>query len=83
MKTPILDEIIKVIKSVIKLPRRKQRGRPCKYKLNTIAVMFAVMMLKKFIHFKSMHKFLITNHRIAKLLVSTNLFQIAAHYHVD
>ena len=68
MKTPILDKIINVIKSMVKLPRTKQRGRPCIYKPKTIAVMFAVMILKKIVHFKSMHKFLITNPRIAQLL---------------
>lgn len=68
MKTPFLDKIIQVIKTVIKLPRTKQRGRPCKYKPKTIAVVFAVMMLKKIVHFKSMHKFLTTNHGITKLL---------------
>ena len=68
MKTPSLDTIIQVIKSVIKLPRTKRRGRPCIYKPKTIAVMFAVMMLKKIVHFKSMHKFLITNSKIAKFL---------------
>ena len=68
MKTPILDKIIQVLKSVIRLPRTKRRGRPCIYRAKTIAVMFAVMMLKKIVHFKSMHKFLITNPSIAKLL---------------
>ena len=68
MKTPILDKIIKVIKSMVKLPRIKQRGRPCIYKPKTITVMFAVMMLKKIVHFKSMHKFLITNPGTAQLL---------------
>ena len=68
MKTPILDRIIQVVKSVIKLPRVKRRGRPCIYKPKTIAVMFAVMALKKIVHFKSMHKYLITNSGTAKLL---------------
>ena len=68
MKTLILDKIIKVVKAEIKLPRVKQRGRPCIYKPKTIAVMFAVMMVKRIVHFKSMHKFLITNPDIAKLL---------------
>ena len=68
MKTPILDKIIQVMKFVIKLPRTKQKGRPCIYKPKTVAVMFAVMMLKKIVHFKSMHKFLITNPKTAKLL---------------
>lgn len=68
MKTPILNKIIKVIKSVIRLPRMRKRGRPCIYKRKNIAVMFAVMILKGIIHFKSMHKFLITNPLIARLL---------------
>ena len=68
MKTPILDKMIQVIKSVIKLPRTKRRGRPYTYKPKIIAVMFAVMILKNIVHFKSMHKFLITNPSIAKLL---------------
>ena len=68
MKIPFLDKIIEVIKFVIKLPRRKRRGRPCKYKQKTIAVMFAVMILKRIVHFKSMHQFLITNPEIAKIL---------------
>lgn len=68
MKTPILSKIIKVIKSVIRLPRIQKRGRPCIYKQKDIAVMFAVMILKGIVHFKSMHKFLITNPLISKLL---------------
>jgi hypothetical protein len=68
MKTPILNKIIKVIKSIIRLPRTQKRGRPCIYKPKTIAVMFAVMILKRIVHFKSMHKFLITNPLIAKVL---------------
>ena len=68
MKTPIFDKIIQVLRSVIHPPRIKRRGRPCLYKAKMIAVMFAVMMLKSIIHFKSMHKFLITNPDMAKLL---------------
>src|SRR3989338_6693919 len=68
MKTPIFDKIIQVLRSVIHPPRIKRRGRPCLYKAKMIAVMFAVMILKGIIHFKSMHKFLITNPLIARLL---------------
>lgn len=68
MKTPILDKIIQVIKSIVRLPRTQKRGRPCMYKQKDVAVMFAVMILKGIVHFKSMHKFLITNPLIVKLL---------------
>ncbi len=68
MKTPILEKIIKVIKTIIRRPQTQKRGRPCIYKQKDVAAMFAVMILKGIVHFKSMHKFLITNPLIAKLL---------------
>lgn len=68
MKLHILEKIIKVVRSIIKLPRIKKRGRKFIYKPKDIAIMFAVMILKGIDKFKSMHKYLTDNEKIAKLL---------------
>ena len=61
MKTHTLDKIIKVIKSIIKLPLKRKRGRPFTYSVKNIAVFFHTMVLKGIFHFKTMHKFLVNN----------------------
>lgn len=61
MKTPILDKIINVVKAVIKLPRRRKRGKPFIYSVKDIAVFFHIMTLKRITHFKTMHRFLLNN----------------------
>lgn len=66
MKTHTLDKIINVIKSIIRLPRRRKRGRPFIYSIKNIAVFFYTMILKGISHFKTMHKFLISNPVVAK-----------------
>ena len=67
MKTPILDKIINVVKSIIKVPRRKKRGKPFIYSVKNVAIFFHVMTLKGITHFKTMHRFLVNNPVIAKL----------------
>lgn len=61
MKTPILDKIINIVKTAIKAPRRKKRGKPFKYSVKDIAVFFHIMTLKRITHFKTMRRFLINN----------------------
>ena len=67
MKTPILDKIITVVKSIIKAPRKKKRGKPFTYSVKNIAVFFYIMTLKRITHFKTMHRFLVNNNAIARL----------------
>jgi len=66
MKTPVLDKIIKIVKSVIKVPRKRKRGKPYTYPVKSMAVFFYVMTLKRISHFKTMHKLLINNPAIAE-----------------
>ena len=61
MKIHTLAKIVNVVKSIIRLPRKKRRGRPCIYSVKNIAVFFHAMILKKITCFKTMHNFLINN----------------------
>ena len=61
MKTHTLDKIIKFVKSLIRLPRMRKRGRPFTYSAKAITVFFHTMILKGITRFKTMHNFLIHN----------------------
>lgn len=61
MKAHSLDTIVNIVKSIIRLPRIKKRGRPFTYSIKTIAVFFHAMMLKGITCFKTMHKSLMNN----------------------
>ena len=61
MKTPILDKIINIVKTVIKLPRRKKRGKPFIYPVKDMTTFFHIMVLKRITHFKTMRRFLINS----------------------
>jgi len=65
MKMHTLDKIIKAVKSIIRLPRKRKRGRPFTYSVKNIAVFFYAMILKKIPHFKTMYKFLVNNRDFA------------------
>ena len=65
MKLHPLAKIINVVKSIIRLPRKIKRGRPCLYSIKKIAVFFYTMILKRITRFKTMHNFLIDNHSLA------------------
>lgn len=66
MNLHTLDKIVNVVKSIIRLPRMKKRGRPFKYSVKSIAVFFYAVVLKGISRFKTMHKFLINNLPFAK-----------------
>lgn len=61
MNLHTLDKIINVVKSIIRLPRIRKRGRPFIYPAKAVAVFFYAMILKGISHFKTMHNFLINN----------------------
>ena len=61
MKLHTLAKIVNVVKSIIRLPRKIKRGRPCIYSIKGIAVFFHTMILKKITRFKTMHSFLVSN----------------------
>jgi hypothetical protein len=61
MKIHTLRKIINAVKSIIRLPRKIKRGRPCIYSLKDITVFFHAMILKRITCFKTMHGFLINN----------------------
>ncbi len=61
MNLHTLAKIVNVVKSIIRLPRKIKRGRPCIYSVKNIAVFFHAMILKKITRFKTMHNFLISN----------------------
>lgn len=65
MKLHTLAKIINVVKSIIRLPRKRKRGRPCIYSVKGIAVFFYTMTLKGIIRFKTMHRFLANNPSLA------------------
>lgn len=65
MKIHTLAKIVNVVKSIIRLPRKKRRGRPCIYSVKNIAVFFHAMILKKVTRFKTMHNLLINNPPLA------------------
>ena len=65
MKLHTLHKIINVVKSIIRLPRVKKRGRPCIYSIRKIAIFFHAMILKKVTRFKTMHNLLISNPSLA------------------
>lgn len=65
MKTHTLDKIIKFVKSIIRLPRIRKRGRPFTYSAKAISVFFHTMILKGITHFKTMHNLLINNPSMA------------------
>lgn len=68
MKLHTLAKIVNVVKSLIRLPRKRKRGRPCIYPVKNIAVFFHTMILKKISRFKTMHNFLINNPSLASSL---------------
>lgn len=65
MNLHTLDKIIKVVKSIIRLPRIRKRGRPFTYTLKNVAVFFYTALLKGITRFKTMHNFLISNPSLA------------------
>lgn len=65
MKTHTLDKIIKFVKSMIRLPRTRKRGRPFTYPAKSIAVFFHTMILKGITRFKTMHNLLVNNPSLA------------------
>ena len=65
MKLHTLAKIVNVVKSIIRLPRKVKRGRPCIYSLKNIAVFFHAMILKKITRFKTMHNFMVNNPSLA------------------
>lgn len=67
MKIPILDKIITMVKSIITPPRRRRPGKPFVYSVKSMVVFFHTMILKRIIHFKTMHRFLSDNPVIAKV----------------
>jgi len=66
MKLHTLDKIINVVKSIIRLPRIRKRGRPFIYPAKAVAVFFHTMILKGISRFKTMHNFLISNPSLAQ-----------------
>lgn len=60
-----LDKITNVVKSVIRLPRIKKRGRPFTYSAKNIAIFFYAVVLRRITCFKTMHNFLINNSSLA------------------
>jgi len=67
MKLHTLVKIVNVVKSIIRLPRKIKRGRPCIYSVKGIAVFFHAMLLKRITRFKTMHNFLVNNPTMASL----------------
>jgi hypothetical protein len=67
MKLHTLDKIVNVVKSIIRLPHIRKRGRPFTYSIKTIAVFFHTMILKGISRFKTMHTFLIYNPSLASV----------------
>ncbi len=65
MKLHTLAKIVNVVKSIIRLPRKVKRGRPCIYSVKNIAVFFHTMVLKKITRFKAMHNFLVNTPSLA------------------
>jgi hypothetical protein len=58
---------VSVVKSIIKAPCRKKRGKPFIYSVKNIAVFFHIMILKRITHFKTMRRFLVNNPITARL----------------
>jgi hypothetical protein len=67
MRTHTLAKIVNLVKSIIRLPRRRKRGRPYIYSLKSIAVFFYAMILKKVTRFKTMHSMLTNNPSLASV----------------
>jgi hypothetical protein len=67
MKLHTLAKIVNVVKSIIRLPRKVKRGRPCIYSAKSIAVFFHAMALKRITRFKTMHNLLLNNPPLASL----------------
>lgn len=47
MKLHSLAKIVNVVKSIMRLPRKIKRCRPCIYSAKSIAVFFHAMLVKK------------------------------------
>jgi hypothetical protein len=67
MNLHTLAKIVNVVKSIIRLPRKKKRGRPCIYSLRKIAIFFYAVIFKGITCFKTMRDFLINNPSVASV----------------
>lgn len=67
MKIHTLDTIVNIVKSIIRLPRARKRGRPFIYSIKTVAVFFYTMILKGITCFKTMRKSLMNNPAFANI----------------
>jgi len=65
MRLHTLAKIITVVKSIIRLPHKSKRGRPCIYSVKSIAIFFHAMLLKRITRFKTMHNFLVNTPSLA------------------
>jgi hypothetical protein len=75
-----LDKIIDIVRSIIKLPRKKKRGKPYYVCSVKNASVFSCMVLKVIYHFKTAHKSLVNNLDSAEVLGLKRVYRVSRRF---